>query len=192
MIHLPDATALAASYRAARPFRHAVIDGLCEPHHRAQLQAAFGAEPLARVEGEIYSHLRSSDPPQQPALRSFFEELSTNHAAVEEICGTRFSRMDGSAYAYLEGDYLLPHSDSRAGLGRAVPGSSTCARRKRAAPAAWKEAACPACIGVTLLADRLPGLAGLTGAGPVSPGRDEQPEGQPVMRLDRPDRTRPV
>lgn len=43
-------------------------------------------------------------------------------------------------------------------------------RRKRAAPAAWKKATCPACLGVTLLADRLPGLAGLTEAGPGQRG----------------------
>jgi membrane protein DedA with SNARE-associated domain len=65
-------------------------------------------------------------------------------------------------------------------------------RRKRAARAAWKEATCPACLGVTLLADRLPGLAGLTGAGPASAGRDEQPGAQPVMRRERTDRMRPV
>jgi hypothetical protein len=31
-------------------------------------------------------------------------------------------------------------------------------RRRRAAPAAWMEAACPACIGVRMLAERVPGL----------------------------------
>src|SRR6516164_7513162 len=42
-------------------------------------------------------------------------------------------------------------------------------RRKRAAPAAWIEATCPACIGVTLLAARVPALAELTETAPVSP-----------------------
>jgi hypothetical protein len=43
-------------------------------------------------------------------------------------------------------------------------------RRKRAAaPAAWMEASCPACIGVSLLADRVPALAGLTAPDPVRP-----------------------
>jgi membrane protein DedA with SNARE-associated domain len=42
-------------------------------------------------------------------------------------------------------------------------------RRKRAvAPAAWTEASCPACLGVSLLAGRVPALAGL--AAPDSPG----------------------
>jgi membrane protein DedA with SNARE-associated domain len=42
-------------------------------------------------------------------------------------------------------------------------------RRRGAPPAAWMEASCPACIGVTLLADRVPGLAGLTAPDPVRP-----------------------
>jgi len=35
-------------------------------------------------------------------------------------------------------------------------------RRRRGASAAWTEASCPVCVGVTLLADRIPALAGLS------------------------------
>jgi len=35
-------------------------------------------------------------------------------------------------------------------------------RGRRAAPEAWAEAACPACIGLALMAQHVPGLAGLT------------------------------
>jgi len=49
-------------------------------------------------------------------------------------------------------------------------------RRKRAAPAAWMEATCPACIAVSLLAERVPGVAELTG--PDS-GRHARPEDEP-------------
>jgi membrane protein DedA with SNARE-associated domain len=42
-------------------------------------------------------------------------------------------------------------------------------RRKRAAPAAWMEATCPACIAVNLLTDRVPTLAELTGPEPARP-----------------------
>jgi sugar phosphate permease len=42
-------------------------------------------------------------------------------------------------------------------------------RRREAAPGAWMEASCPACIGVSLLADRMPSLAGLTAPDPVRP-----------------------
>jgi membrane protein DedA with SNARE-associated domain len=50
-------------------------------------------------------------------------------------------------------------------------------RRRRAAPAAWVEATCPACIGATLLAERLPALAGLRyGTSPVVKDRDRTGE----------------
>jgi hypothetical protein len=46
-----------------------------------------------------------------------------------------------------------------------------------AAPAAWTEAVCPACVGVSLLAERVPGLAGLARLDPVDPGRPAGPGG---------------
>ena len=49
-------------------------------------------------------------------------------------------------------------------------------RRKRAAPGAWMEATCPACIGVTLLAQRVPALAELTEADPASSSPDSEPK----------------
>jgi hypothetical protein len=42
-------------------------------------------------------------------------------------------------------------------------------RRRATAPGAWMEATCPACIGVSLLAGHLPGVAGLTAPDPVRP-----------------------
>ena len=42
-------------------------------------------------------------------------------------------------------------------------------RSRAAAPGAWMEASCPACIGVSLLADRMTSLAGLTAPDPVRP-----------------------
>jgi membrane protein DedA with SNARE-associated domain len=57
------------------------------------------------------------------------------------------------------------------------------ARRRKAAPAAWTEAACPACLGVRALAERIPGLAGrvpglvdVAAADPVSSSPDDQPK----------------
>jgi membrane-associated protein len=45
-----------------------------------------------------------------------------------------------------------------------------------AAPAAWREATCPACIAVTLLADRVPALAGLTAPNPSPTGEPAAPK----------------
>ena len=48
-------------------------------------------------------------------------------------------------------------------------------RGKRAGPEAWTEAACPACMGLALMAQHLPGLARLTEP-PASPaGEDDDP-----------------
>ena len=49
------------------------------------------------------------------------------------------------------------------------------ARRRNRAPAAWMEAACPACIGVRVLAERAPGLAALAGTDTPSEGPDDEP-----------------
>jgi membrane protein DedA with SNARE-associated domain len=56
-------------------------------------------------------------------------------------------------------------------------------RRRNRLPAAWAEAACPACLGVRALAERVPGLAGrvpglaeVTAADPVGSGPDDQPK----------------
>src|SRR6202161_4189536 len=54
------------------------------------------------------------------------------------------------------------------------------ARRRNRVPAAWAEAACPACLGVRALAERVPGLAGrvpglagVASADPASSGPDD-------------------
>ena len=49
-------------------------------------------------------------------------------------------------------------------------------RRRATAPGAWMEASCPACIGVSLLAGRVPGLAGLATPDPVRPEPGDEPK----------------
>lgn len=49
-------------------------------------------------------------------------------------------------------------------------------RHRRASRAAWMEASCPACIGVSLLAERLPALAELTGSELASSRSDDEPK----------------
>jgi len=55
-------------------------------------------------------------------------------------------------------------------------------RHRRGASAAWTEASCPVCVGVTLLSDRIPALAGLGGLGGLgglaaTPAAGTAPEG---------------
>jgi hypothetical protein len=56
-------------------------------------------------------------------------------------------------------------------------------RRRATAPGAWMEASCPACIGVSLLAGRVPALAGLAAPDPVRP---EPGDEQKVLALPPP------
>ena len=121
MIRWPaDLGALSRAWRRARPFRHVVIDGLLAAADLDRVAADAQQEPQFLVEDEIYLHLRSVDPPQRPALRALRGELSASSAQVSRICGIPVTRADGAAYAYLEGHYLLPHSDWRESEGRAL------------------------------------------------------------------------
>ena len=121
MIQWPtDLEKLAREFRQARPFPHLVIDGVLAKADHAALVAEFDDEPRLLVQNEIYLHLRSSDPPMQPALRAFHAALGASCSTVSSICGIPLLRADGSAYVYLPGHYLLPHSDSRKSEGRAV------------------------------------------------------------------------
>ena len=110
----------ASRYRRAKPFPHLVVDRALPPEDHARIVAAFDDEPHVLVENEIYLHLRSSDPPMQPALRAFPVGLAAECPVVSRICGVPLTRADGSAYVYLPGHYLLPHSDSRQSEGRAI------------------------------------------------------------------------
>jgi membrane-associated protein len=56
-------------------------------------------------------------------------------------------------------------------------------RGKRAAAEAWAEAACPACLGLNLLAGRMPALAGLTAPDPA----ESEPGDPPVTGPDDPE-----
>jgi MYXO-CTERM domain-containing protein len=49
------------------------------------------------------------------------------------------------------------------------------ARRRNQAPARWMEAACPACLGVRLLADRSSGLVAPGGTDPAAAGPGDEP-----------------
>jgi len=52
-----------------------------------------------------------------------------------------------------------------------MAGPAGCAKTSRthADPSAWQEATCPVCVAATLIADRVPALADLTGRDPARP-----------------------
>lgn len=117
-----DLPSLAEGWRAADPFPHVIVDGLVAPARLDELRAAVAREPHWPNRGDFYEMMASADPPAHPALRAFAAELAAPPAldAVFAITGKRVTRFELRSYVYLAGSYLLPHSDCRADVRRAV------------------------------------------------------------------------
>ena len=115
-----DLDDLGRRYREARPFPHLVLDGVLGERGLASLKGGFAFEPHFPRGGEIYELLSSDDPPARPELRAFLASLCGGPAgaALRAITGKPFEHVEGRAYVYGEGHYLLPHSDCRKGLAR--------------------------------------------------------------------------
>ena len=71
---------------------------------------------------DLYLHLRGREPPLRPRVCALRDQLIslTGCAQVAQITGLPIFRGDGASYVYLEGHYLLPHSDAAVSEGRAV------------------------------------------------------------------------
>jgi Rps23 Pro-64 3,4-dihydroxylase Tpa1-like proline 4-hydroxylase len=105
-----DETALAARWRAATPFPHLVIDDvLADP---GELFAILEEEPVERYTNDLYTFEATAP----EATTAEFRELRAEFARVlapglARITGKPVARAEMRAYAYREGDYLLPHAD---------------------------------------------------------------------------------
>jgi hypothetical protein len=115
-----DVPALAASWRAAQPFSHVVIDHLVAEDCLVELCQAVAAEPHWPNRGEIFDMMGSAEDVQHPLLRAFHESLIACAPAVQAISGKPVRRADLRSYVYVDGSYLLPHSDCQQPLGRLV------------------------------------------------------------------------
>lgn len=115
-----DVDALAQRWAAALPFPHLIFDDLLGPEALASVRGAFAGEPHYPASGEVYEFFSSADPPQQPALREFLRSLLVGTAGdkLRQITGKALPHVEGRAYVYGEGHYLLPHADYRVGLRR--------------------------------------------------------------------------
>ncbi len=113
---------LARAWREAKPFPHALIDGLLGAGGLHALRDAFVREPLAHQLGELESFLASAEPMHEPALQAVIDALAqpATLSAIAAITGKRATAVEGHAYFYQHGHYLLPHTDWRAGGRRAV------------------------------------------------------------------------
>ena len=117
-----DVPALARAWREAQPFPHVVMDELLPPADFAALREGFTKEPHYPAWDQIHSFLASGEPPQRAELRAFWDALCSREVlrAVAALSGKQLARAEVRGYVYLEGHYLLPHTDHRRELGRAV------------------------------------------------------------------------
>jgi Rps23 Pro-64 3,4-dihydroxylase Tpa1-like proline 4-hydroxylase len=108
-----DVSALAARYRAAKPFCHVVIDDVCEREALRALREAFEEEPAHNLQDEIFDLMASAQAPEHATITGLVTELASApvRAAVEGVTGARTSAVEARIYAYLAGHYLLPHAD---------------------------------------------------------------------------------
>ena len=117
-----DLPALAERWRAARPFPYVVFDGLVAEPRLTELLEAFEEEPASKIQDDIFEMMASARELEHPVFHRFAAELAgpAMLAAATAITGKPVRRLDMRGYAYLEGDYLLPHADHRADVGRSI------------------------------------------------------------------------
>lgn len=114
-----DEPALAATWRAAEPFPHVVIEDVLDRARLPELFAILEDEPVERYTNDLYTFDATAPEPATAAfaeLRAAFGRVLA--PALSRVTGKRVARADLRAYAYREGDYLLPHADHQAELSR--------------------------------------------------------------------------
>jgi Rps23 Pro-64 3,4-dihydroxylase Tpa1-like proline 4-hydroxylase len=116
-----DEPALAAAWRAAEPFPHLVIDDVIDPSRMAELFAVIEDEPVERYTNDLYTFDATAPEPTTSAFADLRRELGSVLApALARVTGKQVTRADLRAFAYREGDYLLPHTDHQDELRRAI------------------------------------------------------------------------
>lgn len=105
-----DEPALAAAWRAARPFPYLVFEDLVPA---TPVLDVLDDEGVQRQEGDIFAFEASGD---LPALSAAFGAVLA--APLARITGKPVTRVELRAYAYRVGHFLLPHSDHQHGLER--------------------------------------------------------------------------
>jgi hypothetical protein len=116
-----DESGLAATWRAATPFPHVVIDDFVPADRLAALMTALEEEHVARYEGDLFAFEASAAEPASAELADLRAEFARILGPVlARITGKPTARVDMRVYAYRAGHYLLPHSDHQDGLERLV------------------------------------------------------------------------
>lgn len=83
--------------------------------------AVVDEEPVDTYEGDIFAFDASAPELRTEEMRALRDDFAAALAPIlSRVTGKAVSRVDLRAFAYREGHYLLPHSDHRDGLGRAI------------------------------------------------------------------------
>jgi Rps23 Pro-64 3,4-dihydroxylase Tpa1-like proline 4-hydroxylase len=116
-----DETQLIASWRAATPFPHLIVDDFVPEARLAELMAILDEEAVERYQGDIFLFEASAPEPATAEFRALRDQFAEALApALSRITGKPVTRADMRAYAYRPGHYLLPHSDHQDGLTRTL------------------------------------------------------------------------
>lgn len=116
-----DVTALADSWRSARPFPHVILDGLLAPDELQTLREEVARTPHFPNHAEFYEMMASHEE-LGPAVTAFREALDgPGRELFARVTGKTAARVSLRSYVYLAGSFLLPHNDlGTAELGRIV------------------------------------------------------------------------
>ena len=116
-----DEARLAASWRSAEPFPHVIVDDFVPAARLNELLAILEDEAVDRYEGDIFRFEASPPEPTSQGLRELRNAFAAALAEpLSRVTGKPVTRVDMRAFAYRPGHYLLPHSDHREGLARAL------------------------------------------------------------------------
>lgn len=116
-----DEDALAAAWRAARPFPYLVIDDVVPADSLPELLAIVDEEPVQHYTNDLFAFDATAPEPTTLELRTLRDQFAATLApALTRITAKPVSRVDMRAYAYRPGHHLLPHSDHQVGLHRVL------------------------------------------------------------------------
>jgi Rps23 Pro-64 3,4-dihydroxylase Tpa1-like proline 4-hydroxylase len=110
-----DETAIAAAWRAAKPFSHVVVDDFASRDQLDHVFAVLDDEHVARYEADLFAFEATAPGALRELGAAFAAALAP---ALSRITGKAVESADMRAFAYRAGNYLLPHSDHQDGLER--------------------------------------------------------------------------
>ena len=107
-------TQLRKEWEQAQPFPHVIVDNAVPADRLQTLREAVAAEPHGPNCSALYEMMASAETVQHATLRGFQQSLQIPSflETLHAITTRRVQTADLRSYVYLEGSFLLPHTDS--------------------------------------------------------------------------------